>query len=392
MYLKELAVEGVGGINSLVLKFDRSMNIVCGPNGIGKSTILDTIAHCFSAGGTKVLRKNALAEASHVSAVIGLESGEQTVSYQVTKFRPQEDDNLYSSMHNHAREVILFGVNRTFTYVALQAVSRDAVKNDHQYWSELRSGVTLTDTKNWFVNRFLYSAHKNALTDAQLANLEAAKSCFSLLDPEFEFDGVEASSNEIMIQTPGGRIYYEYLSSGFKSCLSIMFAIIKEVEFRFSDQMLEARNFNGIVLIDEIEIHLHPVWQSKIAKLLIELFPKAQFICTTHSPHVIQSADREQIIALERHKGKVRPRALPASPYGFKNWTLDEVLMDVMGMEDTRSEEFNDLLARFNSAIDNEDASTAKAAFEQFDASLHPNNHLRKLLKMQLAEIIALND
>ena len=171
-----------------------------------------------------------------------------------------------------------------------------------------------------------------------------------------------------------------------------MFAIIKEVEYRFADHNITAKDFDGIVLIDEIEIHLHPVWQSRVSSILVSLFPSAQFICTTHSPHVIQVAERTQIVALERANGHVRRRELPVSSYGFKNWTLDEVLMDVMGMEDTRSDAFVDLLARFDEAVDSEDAPTAKAIYDDFDASLHPNNHLRKLLKLRLGEIAHLYD
>lgn len=392
MFLKRINIEGLGGIHNLSLSFNRQMNIICGPNGIGKSTILDAIAHCFAAGSTKTLKRNALAEKSQVTVVIERGGIEEHSAYNIEKFAPLEEDTIYTSLRQDMRKVILFNVNRTFSYAPLNAVSRDEIKQEYQYSQELRGGVGLTGNKNWFVNRYLYSAHKGALNSTQLQNFETARQCFELLDENFLFDGVEPSSNEIMIKTPGGRIYYEYLSSGFKSCLSIMFSIIREVEFRYAFEELAAKDFDGIVLIDEIEVHLHPVWQSKITNILSKLFPNVQFVVTTHSPHVIQSADSNQIIALERHGENICQRELPATSYGFKNWTLDEVLTDVMGMEDTRSVEFVTLLNDFNKALDHENFSKAKEIYEILDGSLHPNNHLRKLLKLQLAEIAHIND
>ena len=74
---------------------------------------------------------------------------------------------------------------------------------------------------------------------------------------------------------------------------------IKEIEFRFKEQNVLAEEFDGIILIDEVEIHLHPEWQEKIISILRETFPCAQFIVTTHSPHVIQTAEPNQVIALQ---------------------------------------------------------------------------------------------
>ncbi len=52
---------------------------------------------------------------------------------------------------------------------------------------------------------------------------------------------------------------------------------------------------NGIVLIDEIELHLHPSWQQKVILTLVESFPNIQFILTTHSPHILSTVDKNQI-------------------------------------------------------------------------------------------------
>ena len=55
----------------------------------------------------------------------------------------------------------------------------------------------------------------------------------------------------------------------------------------------------GIVVIDELDLSLHPTWQRRIVRILKELFPKVQFICATHSPFIIQSLEPGELIALD---------------------------------------------------------------------------------------------
>lgn len=120
-----------------------------------------------------------------------------------------------------------------------------------------------------------------------------------------------------MVNTPSGEIYYEYLSSGFKSTLSILFGIIKEIEFRNNHEKVD--EFDGIVLIDEVELHLHPEWQERIMGILTEVFPKVQFFVTTHSPHILQNAEANQIIPLYFDEdNQVCVRDISNYEYGFQ--------------------------------------------------------------------------
>jgi predicted ATP-binding protein involved in virulence len=259
----------------------------------------------------------------------------ESKTIHVDTFVPETPTKISGALHQHSSGVISLKTARIFQYEALQSVNKDTGKEDHTLWNDAINGINLSDIKNWFVNRYLYSAHKGALTTEQLNNYELAKSCFSFLDSSFTFSKVDASSNEIMVLTPSGEIYYEYLSSGFKSIISILFGIIKEIEFRFTDPRINAKDFQGIILIDEIELHLHPAWQGKIVEVLRKAFPLAQFLTTTHSPHIIQTAEPNQIIALNSNDNIVKQRSLPSSTFGFKGWSIEEVLTDVMGMSDS---------------------------------------------------------
>ncbi|EON74839.1 hypothetical protein ADIS_4702 [Lunatimonas lonarensis] len=384
MKINKLKIEGVGGIKLINLSFNDRMNLLCGPNGIGKTTILESIAHIFSNGDTNILKRNVASEISKISAEIDINGTVENKEIQFDTFIPETSTRV-TGFHLRTSGLISLKTTRTFQYQSLQSVSKDSNKENHILWNDAINGINLTDIKNWFVNRYLYSPHAGALTPEQLSNFELAKKCFSLLNKDFSFSKVNASSNEIMINTPSGEIYYEYLSSGFKSIISILFGIIKEIEFRFKDPKINAEDFQGIILIDEIELHLHPEWQEKIVDILLDVFPKAQFFASTHSPHVIQTAKPKQIIALGLDNDNVIQRELPNSEFGFQGWTIEEVLIDVMGMNSLRTEIFKDLIFKFDQAIEEENSEIAEEIFSQLDKLLHPENTLRKLLKFQLA-------
>ncbi|MES2366476.1 MAG: AAA family ATPase [Pseudomonadota bacterium] len=391
MKIETIYIQGVGGIINLDIKFHPNMNIICGPNGIGKTTVLESVAHCFANGETNILKRHIHSANSEIKACFSHASESINVAFQFQQYEPRDKVQIHGR-YDKSQYLLSLKTTRTFAYVPLDSIGKDTAKVAHVLWEDTKNGVTLHDIKNWFANRYLYSAHKGALSEEQLKNFELAKKCFSALNSDFTFSKVNASSNEILVNTPSGEIYYEYLSSGFKSCLSILFGIIKEIEFRFSSPSITAESFDGVVLIDELELHLHPEWQYRIANVLTDIFPNVQFIVTTHSPHIIQSAKQNQIIVLENQDGETTLRELPDSKYGFKGWTLDEVLTDVMGMTDTRTQEFIDLMERFGLAIDNEDYNAALAAFNDLDDSLHPANHIRKLLRLQLASIAGMNN
>ena len=88
------------------------------------------------------------------------------------------------------------------------------------------------------------------------------------------------------------------------------------------DEPLVLKQTPGVVLIDELDVHLHPSWQRRVAADLKRTFPAIQFICTSHSPQVIGELEREEIRVL-------RPEgiAIPSVALGAdSNWILDHVM------------------------------------------------------------------
>ena len=91
------------------------------------------------------------------------------------------------------------------------------------------------------------------------------------------------------------------LSDGYRN----MIGMISDIAYRMavlnpSLGLEVTQKTSGVVLIDEIDLHLHPKWQKEIASLLTKLFPKVQFIVTSHSPFIIQETSNNQLIKLTK--------------------------------------------------------------------------------------------
>jgi uncharacterized protein len=97
---------------------------------------------------------------------------------------------------------------------------------------------------------------------------------------------------------PKGAIPIEGLSEGYKSTFVWLFdAIIRILER--GGKLENAKDITGVVLIDEIDLHLHPTWQRTILNSIQSLFPNIQFIVTTHSPFVVQGVKKDSLVVLE---------------------------------------------------------------------------------------------
>lgn len=381
MKIESLKIENIGGISSLSIeKFDPKMNIICGENGIGKTNILDSIASLFSGyESISISVKSGFEQGCIKSSVDG-----KVISRPIKKKYTNLTNVNWERVNNDEKanfNLLYLKVNRVFKYRQESSINSDPDVTHRT--SENAEGLDNSDIKQWFISRYLHSAHVNNLTDAQQENIKLAISCFSLLDNKVTFFKT-TTQNEIIVKTPTGEIYFELLSSGFRSILFILLGIIKEIEYRFQDNNLLASDFNGIILIDEIELHLHPEWQGKVCSVLTKTFPNAQFIISTHSPHVIQTAEANEVIALSGENGHLEKRTLDIAPYGFKGWTIEEILTDVMGMKDLRTQLYEDIKKKFDNALKNKEVKAAADAYDKLDQILHPTYPLRALFKMQL--------
>lgn len=382
MRIESLDIQGVGGIKELSLKFNEGLNVICGANGIGKTTILNTIADIFSFGSRNIKRNATVNEGHYIARFDNGVLAENNVK----DFNPLESQQSFSKMQDEKYFFINFNANRDIPYINMNGIPGDVFRGEPDLGRIALQGVGAEEIKGWFVNRYLYSSQKKGFSDIMRKNLELAVRVFGLLDDKIKFDYIDPHKNDIILETTGGNIYFEYLSSGYKMCIYIILGVLKEIEYRFVNPELSFDEFDGIILIDEIDLHLHPTWQAQLVKALKTIFIKAQIIATTHSPSILQSLEKDEIIALGLDEnGNTFVKELNLGEYGLQGWTLEEILQDVMGMPSTTSQVFEETMAAFDKAMMEENIPEIKKNYELLDKMLHPNSTQRKLLQIQMA-------
>lgn len=383
MKIEKMTIDNINGIKHLDLIFNKELNLICGENGVGKTTILKAIAHYFIHGNDSFIKKYYGTEKGVVD--IKLIDTDSYLQYEVTDFVPGYLER-YSPQFRESDQLIYFPSSRTINYLKLDSLPTS--KNVHTDNNSLHSSKLLIlgvdkDIKSWFVNRLIFSKLDDSLTDTQINNLITCRKVFSLLDKRLCVKTAKPDF-EIILKDHDKEIYFEMLSDGYKSCIFILLGIIKEVEYRFPE--INAVDFDSIIMIDEIDIHLHPQWQSKLVNVLKQVFPKAQIIATTHSPSVLQNATAEEIIPLYKDENDdVQIKELHLGEYGLQGWTLEEIMKDVMGMESTTSDLYAQTIKEFDEAMYEEDVPLIKEKYKTLCKMLHPQSTLRQLLKIQMA-------
>ena len=191
--------------------------------------------------------------------------------------------------------------------------------------------------------------------------------------------------NYALFDTDYGKVRLAELGYGYQSTMAWVVDLAKKLFERYP-QLDNPLTGSAIVLVDEIDLHLHPDWQRKIIKHLSSIFPNTQFIVTAHSPLVVQSAEDINLIILEKgENGQTHIR----QEFGtYQGWTIEEILQDLMGLgEKTLSDKYLHFLNEFDAGLDSDDYPRAKAAYEEIIRLLHPTSSQRKLLKLQLGAI-----
>jgi len=142
--------------------------------------------------------------------------------------------------------------------------------------------------------------------------------------------------------TPYGWVGLSSLGLGYRTSIAWMVDLAVRLFRRYpnsEDPLAEP----AIVLVDEIDLHLHPKWQRNIMSFLTERFPNTQFIVTAHSPLVVQAAKDANIVLLRREGDRV---VIDNDPEIVDNWRVDQVLTSVFELPTARSAELEPLLLR----------------------------------------------
>ena len=146
---------------------------------------------------------------------------------------------------------------------------------------------------------------------------------------------------------------YSLLSDGYRGITSLIFDICMRIMTLNPQLGADAiKETSGVVLVDEIDLHLHPRWQQKVLDDLLRIFPKIQFIVTSHAPSVIQSVKKENLVILDENKAYYPSQSV----YGRD---VNSILVDIMGAK-TRPEAIDKEFSDIYRLIDNGDIVLAE--------------------------------
>ena len=303
----------------------------------------------------------------------------------------------YSS-NNSTTEESSFKNLIIYGYGASRRMSRSALSdtdNQDNTASLFSDQVTLSNTEEWLLQTD-YAAKSDNTNISQRARFRLDKIkeilCQGLLPDVKGFRCTSTDTdgkiqNFVEFDTDYGWVHLRDLGYGYQSITAWVIDLAKKLFERYPDSENPLHQ-PAIVLIDEIDLHLHPEWQRKIIKFLSEQFPQTQFIVTAHSPLIVQSADNINLVLLEKHEDHIVIRQRPEIKT-FKGWTVEEILTELMGLDNRiLSDDYLKLIHDFDNALDNDNYEHAKTAYDELLKILHPNSHQPKLLRLQMSSLM----
>ncbi|MFT4189149.1 MAG: AAA family ATPase [Aeromicrobium sp.] len=190
-------------------------------------------------------------------------------------------------------------------------------------------------------------AFAKVVRDVIVRQLDSGEKMFPLVDAvELRGSGGVTTNAQLLEQDRFGLLYgetyqarvaVEDLSDGYQALLTIVLEIL--VQATLANHVVpRPETLRAIVLVDELEAHLHPRWQRSVIPLLREVFPQCQFIVTTHSPLVVGSAEPGEVQVLEiRESGDVSVEVLDER---LQALDADEIYDAVFGVPRAATDEY----------------------------------------------------
>lgn len=372
MRLTHLTLRDIGPFASLELEFPAGrsdeiadVHLLAGPNGTGKSTILQAIAQLFTVGPTivwgKVRSDQAVAVATHSGAQVvwAPNRGDRTMVHH-----DGQDLNLASQAsadHFGSNRGLLFHLQK----LSGQELSARAPRFEDQHAlvfaygperhaprTSLATVAPLTDnplaeaalfdkreSQGAFIQWIASLTAQQALAEKQgdaaravrlqttLSRVADAVAAVTGGPVQFE---VRPDLSAVDVRMHGALVPHTQLPAGLDALLSWIGDLLMRLDRLpwVDDVPVERREF--VLLLDEVEVHLHPAWQRKVLPMVERLFPKAQIIAATHSPFVIQSASDAWVHPFALIDGRSEPRPPVRGPIGS---SYSAVLRDIMGVD-----------------------------------------------------------
>lgn len=413
--ISTLRLHNFRGIEEVSIPFHPSLNVLIGKNGAGKTAVLDAMASLLQFLSQKIKSedirlegfsendiKNGTIEAvNEIDISFSLTNEEETESidlswyasltregYEPDNISDQTDFNRLDQWVRQLNEALREDRPASIPVLAYYPCSASpALKPSFSNGSPKVDIFSTYDQSlsyhsfdfeaffDWFKwqdnisrqtqNSFLLDTVKKAIYGILSDRLQS----FS----DLHINWLDSPKGELLIKKNGATLKVQQFSSGEKSIFTLTADLARRLALA-NPKSSTPLSGNGVVLIDEIDLHLHPSWQQLVVPKLRSTFPNIQFIITTHSPEVLQNVDRECIIILEN--GQVRDHEL--NPY-TKGRQLDEISQDVFGLsvypEHTEElQALQDKIRRCYDLIDEENYQEAYPLYKEILAVKGPED------------------
>ena len=439
MYIKEVKIKNIRSISHFEMDFPKpaGWHVLIGDNGAGKSTIIRAIAATLIGPEeiTAVLPvwEEWLKQDENEGSIV-LEIERDTKLDGISQTRPpkiQAIKNLFELKRNGRIELksnifdknmnprnFNWGNNKGWFSVAYGPFRRFTGGNDKWnkvFYAALKAGahlsvfgedIALTEALDWLKEldrkrlkqnesqQMLVGMHEPEVkyVSESEQTFEAIKTFINtsgLLPHNAYFDSVNIEGDLIFRDGNGLPIKMIQMSDGYRSILSLTFELIRQLVGNYSANAVfkEIRkgkpttmviDLPGVVLIDEIDAHLHPTWQTRIGQWFTKYFPNIQFIVTTHSPLVCRACENGSIWRLAapgsgNESGEITGTYKKRLIYGN---VLDAYGTEVFGENVSISEESNDKMNRLtllnNKSMEGETSDVEEQELSELKSFLTP--------------------
>ena len=331
MHITGISVQGLPPIENILVSCNERANLFVGPNATGKSTILRSIAGLYSSNLDGVVCSDELGVTDRITEVT-INGNVGRVALWFSDDRPDSD-------------------SVSWTYIPATRINIGLTSND-EYISNFATPFTMNYSEvldGTYIQRAINALHYEVQGGHMEDALGYAFSCARSICSEVILDGphphLEIGYDETFGRSVnndhamgigttddvrGIPLHASVLSSGTQGTLLWLYALAVEMagHYEFRSDWHEKP---AILLIDEIENHLHPTWQRRVIPTLIDHFPGLQIFATTHSPFVVAGLKAGQVHLLSRKDG---PVTISTNEQDIIGWTTDEILRTFMGVDE----------------------------------------------------------
>ena len=277
-----------------------------------------------------------------------------------------------------------YGVSR---YPARTALSE---REGHPTETLFNSNARLSDFQEWLL-QLDYSqksgSEKSRKRLQKMHDLVSSDLFPGVTDFSFKKDGDNEHVVVVFSAGKDGDVRFEELGFGYQTTLTWLADFCKRM-FELYPDAENPLHEEAVVLVDEIDLHLHPKWQRDLVPTLSKIFPNVQFIVTTHSPHVLQSMADVNLYVLRRDETSGEITVERSDVTDFTGWTVEEILSETMELKDgVRSVVYNEKKRAFENALKAKDRQAAERLYAELEQMMRPGNPMRSIYRIELEEL-----